>query len=160
MQKDLQHMNHAVRLARETQKAGNLPVGCVITLNDKVIAQGQNTIWYPKFSPSRHAEMEALAVVPAALWPQAPEMTLYTTLEPCLMCMASILMHRIGRIVFGANDPRGGASYSFEHLPPVFERLCQNVEWVGPILPEVCGELDQMVAAMMADYKVRIWGVD
>jgi tRNA(adenine34) deaminase len=104
--------------------------------------------------------MEAMAAVPVELWSRAPEMVLYTTLEPCLMCMSAILMHRIGRIVFGANDPRGGAAYAFGHLPPVFERLRKNVEWVGPLLPEVCNELDRMVASIMADYKIRIWGAD
>ena len=158
MKKDLQHMHRAIFLAQETQQVGNLPVGSVITLDDEIIAEGQNTIWTPKFNPSRHAEMEAMAAVPADLWPRAPEMTLYTTLEPCLMCMSAILMHRIGRIVFGSNDPRGGAAYAFGHLPPVFERLRKKVEWVGPFLPEVCDELDQMVATMMADYKNRIWG--
>jgi tRNA(adenine34) deaminase len=160
MENDLQHMHRAIDLARQTRQAGNLPVGSVITLDDEIIAEGQNSIWSPKFNPSRHAEMEAMAVVPTELWPRANEMVLYTTLEPCLMCMSAILMHRIGRIVFGSHDVRGGASLSFGHLPPAFERLRQNVEWVGPFLPEVCNELDQTVATMMADYKNRVWGVD
>jgi len=158
MQKDLQHMHYAVRLARETLQVGNLPVGSVITLDDEIIAEGQNTIWTPKFSPGRHAEMEAMVAVPVELWPRARKMTLYTTLEPCLMCMSAILMHRIGRVVYGSNDPRGGAAHAFGHLPPVFEQLRQNIEWVGPFLPEVCDELNQTVATMMADYKARIWG--
>ena len=160
MEQDLQHMHRAIDLARQTQRVGNLPVGSVIALDDKIIAEGQNSIWFPKFNPSRHAEMEAMTAVSTELWPKANEMTLYTTLEPCLMCMSAILMHRIGRIVFGSYDVRGGASFAFGHLPPVFERLRGNIEWIGPFLPEVCDELDQMVAAMMADYKNRIWGTD
>jgi tRNA(adenine34) deaminase len=160
MEKDLHYMHRAIHLARETGKVGNLPVGAVITLDDKIIAEGQNAIWTPTFNPSRHAEMEALAAVPVEWRPRAAEMTLYTTLEPCLMCMSAILMHRIGRIVFGAKDVRGGTSYTFGHLPPAFERLRAHVEWVGPLLPDVCGELDRMVASRMANYKSHIWGSD
>lgn len=156
--KDLEFMHHAIRLAREAQGDGNLPVGTVISLNGEVVAEGKNSIWMPKLSPGRHAEIEALAVVPPELRVRAGAMTLYTTLEPCLMCAGAILLHRIGRVVFGSSDNRGGASYSFGRLPPAFDRLFQAGTWVGPILPEECDALNELVCALLVEHNDCIWG--
>jgi tRNA(adenine34) deaminase len=76
MDQDLGYLRQAIRLAREAQRAGNLPVGAVISLNGEVAAEGKNAIWVPKISPSRHAELEALEAVPPELWSRAGEMTL------------------------------------------------------------------------------------
>lgn len=155
MDRDLEYMHHAIRLAREAQRVGNLPVGAVISLDGKVVAEGKNAIWVPKLSPNRHAEIEALEAVPPELWVRAGDMTLYTTLEPCLMCMGAILVHRIGRVVFGSSDSRGGASCVFGHMPPAFEKRLQALEWVGPALPQECDELDATVSAMLVKYNNR-----
>jgi tRNA(adenine34) deaminase len=152
MDKDVEYMHHAVRLAREAQRAGNLPIGAVISLNGKVVAEGRNSIWVPKFNPNRHAEIEALAVVPTELWTRSKEMTLYTTLEPCLMCFGAILLHRIGRVVFGSHDNHGGASPVFGHLPPYFETELQALEWIGPVLPQVCDELYQTALTLLSEH--------
>ena len=77
-------MHRAIELALLAEKEGNLPVGVVITLDGDVVAEGRNVIWVPKFDATRHAEMEALRAVPADLWRSSDEMSLYTTLEPCL----------------------------------------------------------------------------
>ena len=150
MDKDVEYLRHAIRLAKEAHQIGNLPIGAVITLDGEVIAEGKNSIWVPKFSPSRHAEIEALDAVPPELWENRKAMTLYTTLEPCLMCMSTILVHRIGRVVFGSTDSRGGASYVFGHMPPSFERLFESLEWVGPALPQECDELNETIYAILA----------
>jgi len=155
MEKDLEYLHAAIRLAREAREAGNLPIGAVITLDGEILAQGKNSIWVPKLNPGRHAEIEALRAVPPDLWERASEMTLYTTLEPCLMCMGTILIHRIGRVVFGCHDSRGGASCLFGHMPPAFESLLQEVEWVGPALPQECGELNQMIFELLDRYQSR-----
>jgi len=88
----------AISLALLAEEAGNLPIGVVIALDGKIIAEGRNSIWKPEVSLSRHAEMEAMCIVPGGMWELAGKMTLYTTLEPCLMCMGAILLHGIGRI--------------------------------------------------------------
>lgn len=152
MDRDLEHLHHAVRLAREAQRAGNLPIGAVISLNGRTVAQGRNAIWVPRLNPSRHAEIEALKAVPAELWTWSREMTLYTTLEPCLMCLGAILLFRIGRVVFGSADDYGGASCAFGHLPPHFETELQALEWVGPALPEECDELYKTALALLAEH--------
>ena len=158
MDRDVEYMRHAIRLAKEAQQVGNLPIGAVITLDGEVVAEGRNSILVPKLSPSRHAEIEALEAILPELWVRAREMMLYTTLEPCLMCVGAILAHRIGRVVFGSSDSRGGASCVFGHMPPVFEERLQDLEWVGPALPQECDELRETAFAMLDEYKKRIWG--
>jgi tRNA(adenine34) deaminase len=156
MDRDMKYLHRAIQLAREAQQAGNLPVGAVVSLDGKVVAEGKNSIWIPKLSPSRHAEIEALEAVPSELWARAQEMTLYTTLEPCLMCISAILIHRIGRVVFGSRDDRGGASCVFGHMPPALEEKLQVLKWIGPVLPTECDDLCETVLTMVAQYNKRI----
>ncbi|MBN1811900.1 MAG: nucleoside deaminase [Anaerolineae bacterium] len=159
MHNDLEHLNRAVQLAHEARQAGNLPIGAVITLDGKVVAEGKNAIWEPTLAPNRHAEIEALEALAPELRARAGEMTLYTTLEPCLMCLGAILVYHIGRVVFGAYDPRGGASCVLGYMPPAFERIFGNVEWIGPTLPQVCDELSEEVAALVEERQRRM-GLD
>ena len=134
-------LQRAIELALEAEREGNLPVGAVITLSNKVIAEGRNRIWNPNFDGTRHAEIEALQAVPKALWSQPKEMTLYTTLEPCLMCTGAILLHHIGTVIFGAKDTIGGASGVFGHLPAFLQQELKHTQWMGPALPDVCDKL-------------------
>jgi tRNA(adenine34) deaminase len=155
MPNDLDYLRRAVQLAREAQRIGNLPIGAVITLDDRIIGAGQNSIWLPNYRPNRHAEIEALESVPNELWFRAANMTLYTTLEPCLMCMGAILIHRIGRVVFGARDKHGGAMCIVGHMPVAFETLKKNTQWIGPALPEECDVLSKTVIAMSLVHRAR-----
>jgi tRNA(adenine34) deaminase len=148
---DKKHLRHATGLAREAERLGNLPIGAVVVLKGEVIAEGKNSMWAPQFDATRHAEMEALRSVPAHLWPQSREMTCYSSLEPCLMCLGALLMHQIGRIVFGASDGHGGAGCSFGHLPPYFENELGVVEWIGPALPQECDELYTRTRALISE---------
>ena len=131
----------SVALANEAEKAGNLPVGAVIALEGKMISEGKSAIWQPELRLHKHAEMEALRDIPKDLIERAREMTLYTTLEPCLMCFGAILLYGIGRVLFGSTDSFGGASASFGHLPEFFDRQFQNVEWIGPSYSAACDPL-------------------
>lgn len=146
-------MHHAVSLAKEAQNGQNLPIGALIVLDNKIIAEGKNSIWTPKYRPNRHAEIEAIEKVPTDLWQKTSNMTLYTTLEPCLMCTGAILVHRIGRIVYGSYDIHGGALCVFGHMPDAFERLLASTTWVGPALPEECDELRKLVIAMSLSHR-------
>ena len=78
-------------------------------------------MWRPQFDATRHAEIETLRAVPPAVWPRARRLTLYTTIEPCLMCLGATLLHPISRVVFGPADDLGGASAVREHLPPYLQ---------------------------------------
>jgi tRNA(adenine34) deaminase len=144
----LVHLRRAVRLALEAEASGNLPVGAVITLDNLVIAEAGNSILSPHYYPGGHAEVESLRRVPAHLWTRAREMTCYTTLEPCVMCMGAILLHGIGRVVFGSSDREGGAGQVLPHLPPYYIHGGGCVpEWVGPLLPSLCDALYERVKA-------------
>ena len=141
----LHFLREAIRLAEEADRRGNLPIGAVIVLDGKVVATGMNSIWMPQRDLTRHAEMEALRAVPAELWPRSREMTLFTTLEPCVMCAGAILLHRIGTIVFGSTDPYGGVGACLHALPPYFREELSHVRWTGPVLAAECDRLYRRV---------------
>jgi tRNA(adenine34) deaminase len=143
----------AIRLALEAEKGNNLPIGAVIVFDGKVIAEGKNAIWYPQYDPTRHAEIEALRNVPDQHWKRSRKMTLYTTLEPCLMCTGAILLHNIGRIVYGSADYFGGASKVIGHMPTYFEQEVSKIEWLGPAYPQKCDELFARVMTMVEQRK-------
>lgn len=138
----------AIELAKKAEHEGNLPVGAVITYQEEVVAEGRSAIWIPNFDATRHAEMEALRAVPQELWKYSTEMSLYTTLEPCLMCFGAILLHRIGRIVFGSNDDYGGAGPVMASLPNYFQSRIEQTDWVGPSLPDLCDPLHERLIAL------------
>jgi tRNA(adenine34) deaminase len=141
-------MRRAIELALLAEREGNLPVGAVITLGGEVVAEGRSAIWVPRFDATRHAEMEALRAVAQDLWVLSEEMSVYTTLEPCLMCLGSILLHGIGRVVFGARDGYGGASPVLSQLPPFFREQFENTEWLGPIMSAECDPLHDRLLAI------------
>jgi tRNA(adenine34) deaminase len=144
---DLKHLHRAVELALAAEQHGNLPIGAVVTLDDAVIAEAGNAILRPDYHPGRHAEMEALQRVPAELWPRSRQMTCYTTLEPCVMCMGALVLHGVGRIVFGAYDHAGGARDLLAHLPVYYADGANVPQLSGPLLPEVCAALYERICA-------------
>ena len=138
---DIAFLERAIKIALEAEIRGNLPVGALITLSDDLLAEGGSAIIVPSYHPGRHAEMEALCRVPVERWPEAREMTCYTTLEPCLMCYGALVLHGVGRIVFGAADSAGGASSIHGHLPPYYSDQSSLPEWIGPVMREKCDPL-------------------
>ena len=146
---DRDRLERAIELAVQAEKDGNLPIGCVISRGGVIVAEGSNRILAPVSAPHRHAEMEALAVIPVGDREVGGGLTLYTTLEPCLMCAGAISLYGIGRVVFGSKDPVGGALTAFGHLPPYFERYQSAAEWIGPALPETCDPLFERAIALI-----------
>lgn len=160
MIEDVKFLLRAIRLAEEAEKQGNLPIGALIVLDNKIIAEGQNSIATTK-RPNRHAEIVTIENVSPDLWEKADKMTLYTTLEPCLMCLGTILVHRIGRVVFGANDRHGGATCVFNYMPPAFKTLKEHVDWLGPALPDKCDPLKRrVIVTALVHKKNRKKGLD
>ncbi len=141
-------VQRAIELAKTAGTRGNLPIGAVISLDGEIVAQGANCILAPVPSAARHAEMEALAALPVHLRRRGAEMTLYTTLEPCLMCLGAILLHRIGRVVYGSADPYGGGGVSITRLPTFFAERFAETEWVGPAFPAECDPLYARIKAI------------
>ena len=136
---DLVYMEEALSLAREAARDGEVPVGCVIVRDGKIVGRGRNRRETGKTALG-HAEIEAIAQACEALggW-RLWDCTLYVTLEPCPMCAGAIINARIPRVVYGASDAKCGACGSvcdlfamdFNHHPKVEKGL----------LEDACGEL-------------------
>lgn len=131
---DKQFMEAALALAKEAAAEGEVPVGCVITLGDKIVGTGRNRREKGK-SALAHAEIEAIDQACKTLggW-RLWECTLYVTLEPCPMCAGAIVNARIPRVVYGASDAKCGAcgsvcdlfSMEFNHHPQVEKGLLED----------------------------------
>jgi len=134
------YMSIAVAEARVAAACGEVPVGCVIVRNGKVIARAGNRTLAHK-DPTAHAELIALRAAVVALGSERlTDCDLYVTLEPCTMCAAAMSLARIRRLYFGAADPKGGAvengvrffaAATCHHRPEVYgginESECANV---------------------------------
>lgn len=109
-------MSLALDEARLAWLAGEIPVGAVAVSRGRVIARGRNRKEEKGLALS-HAEMEVIRTVSLKLgdW-RLSEVTLYVTLEPCIMCAGALLQSRIGRLVYGCPDPKGGALDSLYRL--------------------------------------------
>lgn len=152
MSADRRFMERAVALALAAERDGNLPIGALIVLEGEVIGEGRSELLRPQYNPGRHAEIGALRSVDEQLWPRAREMTCYTTLEPCVMCFGTLLLHGVGRVVFGAYDRLGGGGVLLDHLPPYYESA-PVFAWEGPLMPEECDPLyvraDELFAGLV-----------
>ena len=130
-------MRHALELAGCALEAGEVPVGAVLVLGDRIVAEGWNRP-IATHDPTAHAEIVALrAAGPVLENYRLIDTTLYVTLEPCVMCMGAISHARVRRIVYGATDPKRGAAGSALQLADA-EFLNHRVEITGGILGEIC----------------------
>ena len=125
-------MREALLLAQEAAAEGEVPVGCVITLDDRIVGRGRNRRERTHRADA-HAEMEAIAEACRACgtW-RLDECTLYVTLEPCPMCAGAILNARIPRVYYGARDRAMGACGGVLNLyqttcPPVMDAIYGGV---------------------------------
>src|SRR5438477_7398107 len=107
---DVAFMREALRQARKAYDADEVPVGAVVVRAGKIIARAYNQVELLK-DATAHAEMLALTQAEAAVgdW-RLNECALFVTKEPCPMCAGALVHVRIGRVVFGCPDPRGGAA--------------------------------------------------
>ncbi len=140
-EEDIFFLHHAIEIAVQTAKEGNLPIGAVVVDDGLIISEAGNKVLKPEFHPGRHAEIEALNKIPGKhLHEKSKKMTLYTNIEPCVMCVGAIVLHRIGRVVFGAIDPKRGASYLLEHLKQIYKSE-QLPLLIGPVMQKECEEM-------------------
>jgi tRNA(adenine34) deaminase len=134
-------MRLALVEAERAGAAGEVPIGAVIVRGDAVIARGCNQS-IALHDPTAHAEVLALREAGrAAANYRLTESTLYVTIEPCLMCVGAIVHARIGCVVFGAADPKGGAVRSL--LDPGSLPLNHRFSVVEGVLADECRELVQ-----------------
>lgn len=133
-------MRHALSLAHRAEAEGEVPVGALIVRKGELIAEGWNQ---PVMShdPTAHAEVMALRAAGIAENNyRLLDTTLYVTLEPCVMCAGAIIHARVGRVVYGAKDPRVGAAGSAFSLLGS-DRFNHVVEVEGGVLAEECSDL-------------------
>ncbi len=107
---DERFMRDALRQARAAGRRGEVPVGAVVVAGGRIVGRGGNRP-IASSDPTAHAEIVALRRAARRLANyRLPGATLYVTLEPCLMCLGAMVHARIGRLVFGAPDPKVGAT--------------------------------------------------
>ncbi len=137
---DEQAMAVALDEARQAAEAGDVPIGAVVVSDGRIIARAHNRR-EADLDPTAHAELLALRAAAAALgrW-RLPDVTVYVTLEPCPMCAGALVAARVGRLVFGAADPKAGACGSLYNLC-VDPRLNHELPVTDGILAGQSGEL-------------------
>ncbi len=141
-------MKHALKLARQAAIKGEVPVGAVVyrTADGMVLGESGNTRECAQ-DPAGHAEFSALVGAAKALgsW-RLDGCTLVVTLEPCAMCAGLIVNARVGRVVFGAMDPKAGFVGSLGNLL-MDERLNHRVQAIAGVCGDECGLLLSMFFA-------------
>jgi tRNA(adenine34) deaminase len=132
-------MRRALELAQRAQAEGEVPVGAVVALEEKILGEGWNRP-IAASDPSAHAELQAMRAAATALSNyRLTGATLYVTLEPCAMCVGAMFHARISRVVFGAADPKTGAAGSVVNL---FDTpLNHHAQIQRGLLAEECGAL-------------------
>ncbi|MDE2330466.1 MAG: nucleoside deaminase [Bradyrhizobium sp.] len=102
-------MDLALKAAENARKSGEVPIGCVIVLDNEVIATAGNRTLSDR-DPTAHAEILAIRQATAVVGSERLiDCDLYVTLEPCTMCAGAVSLARIRRLYYGAADPKGGA---------------------------------------------------
>ena len=137
-------MHRALELARAAEQAGEVPIGAVVTLDGRVIGEGENRN-RRDHDPTAHAEIVALRAAARRIGDfRLTGCDLWVTLEPCAMCAGAISHARIARLYYGAPDPKGGA---IEQGPRFFTQpQCLH-------RPEVYGGLGETEAsALLRDF--------
>jgi len=133
-------MREAIRQAKEGAQADEVPVGAVVVYERKIIARAHNQIEMLK-DPTAHAEMIAITQATNYLsskWLQ--ECSLYVTIEPCSMCAGALVLARIARVCFGAEDPKTGACGSVINIVN-HKLLNHRLEVAGGVLAAQCAAL-------------------
>jgi len=137
---DLEGMRAALAAARTARESGEVPVGAVVVSGGRVVASGHNEC-LGRHDPTAHAEFLALQRALALTGEGRIEgATLYVTLEPCAQCAGAIVLAKVGRVVFGAWDPKAGMAGSIHDLLR-HPRLNHRPEVIGGVLEGECGEL-------------------
>ena len=140
MEKEIRFMKEAIKEAKKAELIDEVPIGCVIVKDDRIVARGHN-VRETKKTPLGHAEIIAIDKASKNLgaW-RLQDCDIYITLEPCIMCAGAIIQSRIRHVYYGEKDPKGGAiessinvleAKSINHHPEItsgiLEEECSNI---------------------------------
>ena len=138
---DEQYMQQALKEAQKAFDAGEVPVGAIIVMNDRIIARAHNQVELLNDSTA-HSEIMALTTAYNFLGSKyLPDATLYVTVEPCLMCCGALYWSKIGKIVWGAEDEKNG-----------FRRIAGDKNPFHPRTELISGILKEECATLMKDF--------
>lgn len=155
---DIQHekfMDAAIKLARKAYENGDVPIGCVIVKDGKIIARGYNKRNLKKTTLA-HAELLAIEQASKKLadW-RLEDCTMYVTLEPCQMCAGAIVQARIPNVVIGCMNPKAGCAGSILNLLDM-KQFNHQVEIIKGIRKEVCSQMMKSFFMDLRQGKINI----
>ena len=136
-EKDEKYMRMAIEEAERALEKREVPIGAIVVAGDRVIGRGHNLV-ETLADATAHAEMQAITAAASTLGGKyLTQCTLYVTVEPCVMCGGAIAWSQLGRVVYGAADPKRGYSTYSEHI------MHPETQVVSGVLRERCEELMQ-----------------
>ena len=140
MEKEIRFMKEALKEAKKAELIDEVPIGCVIVKDDKIIARGHN-VRETKKTPLGHAEIIAISKASKKLnaW-RLQDCDIYITLEPCIMCSGAIIQSRIRHIYYGAKDSKGGAIASSINVLEA-KNINHHPKITSGILKEECSNI-------------------
>ena len=140
LSQDEKYMKEAIRQAKKAYALEEVPIGCVIVYEGKIIGRGYNRRTTDK-DPLAHAEMIAMKKASKKMndW-RLENCTMYVTLEPCQMCAGAIVQARIKKVVMGCMNPKAGCAGSILNLLNI-EQFNHQVEQETGVLGEECSSL-------------------
>lgn len=137
---DEKYMKEAIKQAKKAYSIGEVPIGCVIVYQDKIIGRGYNRRTIDK-NPLAHAELTAIRKASRKMGDWRLEgCTMYVTLEPCQMCSGAIVQSRMDKVVVGCMNPKAGCAGSVLNLLQVKE-FNHQAELVTGVLEEECSRM-------------------
>ena len=139
-QDDVKYMKEAIKQAKKAWKLTEVPIGCVIVYNDKIIGRGYNRRNTDKTTLG-HAEITAIKRASKIMgdW-RLEDCTLYVTLEPCQMCAGAIVQARIPRVVIGSMNPKAGCAGSILNLLDM-QQFNHRCEVVRGVMQQECSDM-------------------
>lgn len=151
MDQDMKYMRAAIREAKKAYALGEVPIGCVIVYQDKIIGRGYNRRNTDK-STLAHAEISAIRKASKKMgdW-RLEDCTLYVTLEPCQMCAGAIVQARVKRVVMACMNPKAGCAGSILNVLDMPE-FNHQVETTQGVLEEECSA---MLSTFFKELRIR-----
>ncbi len=133
-------MREALAEAAKAEAEGEVPVGAILLINEKIVGRGHNHS-IRSHDPTAHAEILALRYAAHGMRNyRMPGSILVVTVEPCVMCIGAMIQARVEQVIYGCADPKAGAVHSNFHLAET-SVLNHRIEVVSGILEEECGHL-------------------